>query len=467
MKKWLTITLILIICLLPFQAAAIFFNDLDGHWSEEHVYWATFDVPVFSGYPDGSYRPDQPISRAEFMTMLKKILDQTNQTVLNERTVDMPYIDMPANHWAYNHIQFVYQYLEEAQQADLTMQQIYPSSFLLPSQAISRYEVALLTHSLTTPPISTSQETTPFRDIPSTDPHYRRLVELSDNEMISGYEDGTFRPANQLTRAEAAVMAQKIYRDLSFLTPNRLTVIQSTDKQGYQYPTLDMPVLRADYSDLDRRMDNVIATLEYKAIVGFIPFDEQDLYDPNPIETLWNLKNDDYPHIMANNYYLLAYDSQLQLERKRELSEEALLAFLEKDKKQMDGFMVFANQLKPYAPPDLMESAVKAFLNSSLTEEDEVESVVFLSTLLQQQGKIGEALALYPPLINSVTDFEIKMLLIRNEVVMRLQIFGAQNALSVLGQYWEDLTVESRYWFYEEVILDEFTALTKQLLIQN
>ncbi|MDW7671165.1 MAG: S-layer homology domain-containing protein [Bacillota bacterium] len=467
MKRWLTITLFLMICLLPFQAAAIIFNDLDRHWAEEHVYWATFDVPVFSGYPDGSYRPDQPISRAEFMTMLRKILEQTNQTVLSDRAVNIPYSDMPASHWAYHHIQFVYQYLEEAQQADLTMQQIYPTSLLLPSQPISRYEVALLTHSLTTPSISSNQETALFVDIPPTDPHYRRLVELADNGMISGYEDGTFRPTNQLTRAEAAVMAQKIYRDLSFLTPDRLTIAQPPDAQGYQYPTLDMPARRTDFSALDRRMDNVIATLEYKAIVGVIPFDEQDLYDPDPIETLWDLKNENYPHVIANNYYLLAYDSELQLERKRELSEEALLAYIEQDEKQLDGFMLFVNQVNLYSPAGLMESAVKAFMDTPLSEEERVEAVIFLSTLLQQQGKRDEALALYPPLINSVTDYELKLLLIRNEVVMRLQIYGAQNALSALGQHWENLVDESRYWFYEEIIRDEFTALTKQLLIQN
>ncbi|WP_284638976.1 S-layer homology domain-containing protein [Paenibacillus silviterrae] len=41
-------------------------SDLSGHWSERIFQWAIL-IKIINGYPDGTYRPDQPISEAEFL----------------------------------------------------------------------------------------------------------------------------------------------------------------------------------------------------------------------------------------------------------------------------------------------------------------------------------------------------------------------------------------------------------------
>lgn len=467
MGKWKYVLFVLLICFIPTQSSAIIFNDLDGHWAEEYVYWATFDVPVFSGYPDGSYRPDQSISRAEFMTMTKKLLDASEQKVTTNLATSIPFADLAESHWAYDNILFLTRYLNEAKQADLNLGDVFNGVRLRPDLPITRYEVALITHSISTPSVRTRFSDGYFSDISPFDKHYDRINELVNNGMVSGYEDGTFRPANGLTRAEAAVMAQKIHGDLQYLSPDRLRIALPEQQDRYQYATFDMPDQRRDYSSMDRRMDNVIATLEYRSIVGFIPRDEQDLYDSTPIDTLWELKNDDYPSVIANNYYLITHDKQLVQERKNELATEALLAYLGLENPHIDGFLMLIQHIESYSPSGLLENALKVYVNTDITIMQQVEANIRLSTAMIRQNKYQEALLLYQPLMSILTDYDLKLLLIRNEAVIRYQLYGADNAIDRLYVYWDAIENESRYWFYEDEINKEFTALIKQLKIQN
>jgi len=45
------------------------FSDIDNHWSKETVLWA-LEKGIVSGYGDGTFRPNQQVTEAEFLTML-------------------------------------------------------------------------------------------------------------------------------------------------------------------------------------------------------------------------------------------------------------------------------------------------------------------------------------------------------------------------------------------------------------
>ena len=51
------------------------FTDLAGHWSKSYVELAAGNGWI-AGYPDGSFRPDQKITRAETVTMINRVLDR-------------------------------------------------------------------------------------------------------------------------------------------------------------------------------------------------------------------------------------------------------------------------------------------------------------------------------------------------------------------------------------------------------
>jgi hypothetical protein len=157
-----------------------------------------------------------------------------------------------------------------------------------------------------------------------------------------------------------------------------------------------------------------------------------DLYDITPIESLWELKNSNYPHVIANNYYLIAHDSNLVGERKVELAQEALLAYMQREQKNLPGFLLFASTVKPYAQADRLINALKAYLNEISLPIRLLMLHSMLGGLLVEQGRSGEAIALYPPLIDQINDIEMKLNLIHNEIIIRNNERNTDDALSAL-----------------------------------
>ena len=51
------------------------FSDTIGHWAEEYINKAATQG-LIKGYPDGTFRPDAPITRAEAMTIINRVLDR-------------------------------------------------------------------------------------------------------------------------------------------------------------------------------------------------------------------------------------------------------------------------------------------------------------------------------------------------------------------------------------------------------
>lgn len=72
-QKFLLAAMLLILTVLsPLQASANStpFKDVtDRHWAKDAIQWA-YDEKLTSGYPDGTFRPDKPITEAQFVTML-------------------------------------------------------------------------------------------------------------------------------------------------------------------------------------------------------------------------------------------------------------------------------------------------------------------------------------------------------------------------------------------------------------
>ena len=72
-----------VFCLMcVFNAPAnAFYTDMDeSHWCYQSIKFLT-EIGVLVGYPDGTYKPDIPVSRAEFASMVIKSLGQENATV--------------------------------------------------------------------------------------------------------------------------------------------------------------------------------------------------------------------------------------------------------------------------------------------------------------------------------------------------------------------------------------------------
>lgn len=145
------------------------------------------------GYPNGMFYPDQPLTRAEASKIFYALLKNKNYPVLS-------FPDVPSGIWFATDVGVL---------AHLRVINGYPNGAFGPDANITRMEfvkMAVNCSTLTVPPVSSS----PFSDV-GTD--YWGLPELSyavQNGLVAGYPNGTFRPENQITRAEAIVILNRM-----------------------------------------------------------------------------------------------------------------------------------------------------------------------------------------------------------------------------------------------------------------
>lgn len=78
------------------------FTDITNHWAKNSIETLA-NKGIINGYRDGTFKPDAPLTRAEFATMLIKAFPQ----LLDIRD-SIQFKDVPANFWAYSVIQKTY-----------------------------------------------------------------------------------------------------------------------------------------------------------------------------------------------------------------------------------------------------------------------------------------------------------------------------------------------------------------------
>jgi len=83
----------IIISVYPTQPAVNSFNDTIGHWAEKYIKDLA-SRNIVKGCGNGSYRPDQPLSRAEFVAMIARLQNLT-VAVMKEQSNFSDYRDIP------------------------------------------------------------------------------------------------------------------------------------------------------------------------------------------------------------------------------------------------------------------------------------------------------------------------------------------------------------------------------------
>ena len=71
-RKTRTAAQIVMICRPDYKEINMPKTDFEKHWAREDIEWA-MDTGIVKGYPDGTFHPDQPITRAEAAVMLRRL----------------------------------------------------------------------------------------------------------------------------------------------------------------------------------------------------------------------------------------------------------------------------------------------------------------------------------------------------------------------------------------------------------
>ena len=81
------------------------FYDTEGHWAEVYINRA-YELGWISGYTGGAFRPDKSITRAEVSAIVNRMLErEADPAYLAAHQAELlEFRDLPATHWAYDHI---------------------------------------------------------------------------------------------------------------------------------------------------------------------------------------------------------------------------------------------------------------------------------------------------------------------------------------------------------------------------
>ena len=151
------------------------------------------------GYPDKTVRPQNGITRAEVATIFFRLL--TDETRDANSTKSNSYSDVAAGAW-YNHAV-----------STLSAMGIVKGDSdgkFNPNAPITRAEFAAIAARFDDKANTTTAD---FSDIAS---HWAKneISAASNNGWITGYPDGTFRPDNKITRAEAMTLVNRVLKRL-------------------------------------------------------------------------------------------------------------------------------------------------------------------------------------------------------------------------------------------------------------
>lgn len=152
------------------------------------------------GYPDGMVHPEGSITRAEVATIFFRMLkDEARNTYWSQSN---PYSDVDSDDWYNNAISTL---------TNLGVIEGYPDGTFQPNGSITRAEFAAIAVRFFDGTENLTWDKDAFSDIEN---HWANgyINKAYLLELVDGYEDGTFRPQNDITRAEAMTIVNNTLR---------------------------------------------------------------------------------------------------------------------------------------------------------------------------------------------------------------------------------------------------------------
>lgn len=202
--KWLLNTgllLVLITGATPLAASAStgYFSDIQGHWAKQQVE-IVYSVGLVKGYPDGLYKPNQPVTYLEAITIILNGAGYSGEIAKIKKPKNSPPSPYPVP-WGQNYLDFA------------VNQKFIPPKVLnnfVHDRPITRAEFAALIAS--TLYLTGSGNPPLFADGNSIDHDYISAVDAMHQQgIMKGYPDGTFKPKAPVSRAEVAAMLGSLY----------------------------------------------------------------------------------------------------------------------------------------------------------------------------------------------------------------------------------------------------------------
>ena len=170
------------------------FNDISDYWAADYVDFL-YNADITTGYSDGSFRPNQNISRAQFAVMLYRYLKLDENQYAN---VSLPFADLgsiPA--YAIPAVKALYA------EGVITGSEKNGQLYFNPGSSLTRAQAAAMIGRTQAKGYALADLTfTDSAQIPTYAAYYIRA--MVGQGVINGYSDGSFKPHSNITRGQMA-----------------------------------------------------------------------------------------------------------------------------------------------------------------------------------------------------------------------------------------------------------------------
>ncbi|MCD4712114.1 MAG: peptidoglycan DD-metalloendopeptidase family protein [Clostridiales bacterium] len=200
------------------------FSDLENHWAKSYIeVISTYNA--VSGYPDGSFKPNDTIKRIEFIAIIVNSQGYDLRNRSEDEYWGQPYIETALSTGL----------IVSNEYGDLEVQTF--------DENISREEIASIVVNAylksggSVDPSIMDEASSKLNDFGAvTSGYYSKALAAVALDFISGYPDGTFAPKRSATRAEAAIISYKLLTKIGIITnenlPENIILSKNTLIQG-------------------------------------------------------------------------------------------------------------------------------------------------------------------------------------------------------------------------------------------
>ena len=194
----------------PSFAQTSFSDVSSNYWASQFIQQLS-QRGVIAGFPDGTFRAEEPVTRAQFAAMINKAFSKSAQRQ------PINFNDVPSNYWAYSAIRQAY---------TIGFLSGYPGNTFKPNQAIPREQVLVsLANGLDYVATSNVEYTLQYYNDSASISGYARspIAAATDRKIVVNYPNVKFlNPGVTATRAQVAAF---IYQAL--VSSNQASAINS------------------------------------------------------------------------------------------------------------------------------------------------------------------------------------------------------------------------------------------------
>lgn len=209
------------------------------------------------GYPNWDFRPNCNMTRAEVTAMFARLLKNYPSTDVK---YNLPYSDVFEGDWYYPAVGFM---------TENNIVKGYEDGTFRPNSPVTRAEFATIASKFEE---LIGDNVKGFSDVPTTHWALRFINSAYARGWVTGYEDGTFRPNRNITRAEVVTVTNKMlirYADKEFVRANKGIMLhfKDLDESHWAYFNIMEATHGHDYSRRSNKLDEIWYRLNGEAFI--------------------------------------------------------------------------------------------------------------------------------------------------------------------------------------------------------